>query len=88
MKGQRAPVKLAKVSVSPQTERLTAEQIKEYKGIFEMFDEEGNGEVKTGELERLMSLLGINPTKSELASMAKDVDRDSEAVWGSWGLTV
>lgn len=66
-----------------QTERLTAEQIKEYKGVFEMFDEEGNGEVKTGELERLMSLLGINPTKSELASMAKDVDRDSEAGQGA-----
>ena len=43
-----------------------------------MFDEEGNGEVKTAELERLMSLLGINPTKSELTSMAKDEDRDSE----------
>ncbi|XP_023370907.1 calmodulin-like protein 6 [Otolemur garnettii] len=61
-----------------QTERLSAEQIKEYKGVFEMFDEEGNGQVKTEELERLMSLLGINPTKSELGSMAKDVDRDSE----------
>nr|XP_019567669.1 PREDICTED: calmodulin-like protein 6 isoform X2 [Rhinolophus sinicus] len=44
-----------------------------------MFDEEGNGQVKTAELERLMSLLGINPTRSELTSMAKDVDRDSEA---------
>lgn len=70
------------VWVSLQTERLSAEQIKEYKGVFEMFDEEGNGEVKTGELERLMSLLGINPTKSELTSMAKDVDRDSELVAG------
>lgn len=48
-----------------------------------MFDEEGNGAVKTDELERLMSLMGINPTKSELASMAKDVDRDSEAARGS-----
>uniref|UniRef100_G3UJX5 Calmodulin like 6 n=1 Tax=Loxodonta africana TaxID=9785 RepID=G3UJX5_LOXAF len=71
-----------------QTERLTAEQIKEYKGVFEMFDEEGDREVKTGELERLMSSLGINPTKSELASMAKDVDKNSKARkvgWvGSW----
>ncbi|XP_024616075.1 calmodulin-like protein 6 isoform X1 [Neophocaena asiaeorientalis asiaeorientalis] len=64
--------------VSPQTERLTAEQIEEYKGVFEMFDEDGNGAVKTDELERLMSLMGINPTKSELASMAKDVDRDKK----------
>ena len=50
-----------------------------------MFDEEGNGAVKTDELERLVSLLGINPTKSELASMAKDVDRESEAGQGQPG---
>ena len=62
-----------------------AEQIKDYRGVFEMFDEEGNGQVKTGELVWLMGLLGINPTKSELASMAKDVDRDSEAGRGSPG---
>uniref|UniRef100_A0A8C5XQY4 Calmodulin like 6 n=1 Tax=Microcebus murinus TaxID=30608 RepID=A0A8C5XQY4_MICMU len=67
------------------TERLSAEQIKEYKGVFEMFDEEGNGEVKTGELEHLMSLLGINPTKSELASMVKDVDRDNEGLFNCYG---
>lgn len=72
-------------ALSPQTERLTAAQITEYKGVFEMFDEEGNGEVKTAELERLMSLLGINPTKSELTSMAKDVDRDSEPNRGARG---
>lgn len=43
-----------------------------------MFDEEGNGDVKTQELERLMSLMGINPTKRELSQMAKDVDKDGE----------
>lgn len=43
-----------------------------------MFDEEGNGDVKTQELERLMSLMGINPTKRELIQMAKDVDKDGE----------
>ncbi|XP_037674977.1 calmodulin-like protein 6 isoform X2 [Choloepus didactylus] len=68
-----------------QTERLTAEQVKEYKGVFEMFDEEGNGQVKTGELERLMSLLGINPTKSELASMARDADRDNKGFFNCDG---
>lgn len=44
-----------------------------------MFSEEGKGQVKTDELEWLVSLLGINSTKSELASTAKDVDRVSEA---------
>lgn len=43
-----------------------------------MFDEEGNGDVKTQELERLMSLMGINPTKRELSQMAKDVDKHGE----------
>uniref|UniRef100_A0A4X2M3S1 Calmodulin like 6 n=2 Tax=Vombatus ursinus TaxID=29139 RepID=A0A4X2M3S1_VOMUR len=63
------------------TDRLSADQIKEYKGIFEMFDEEGNGLVKTTELERLMSLLGINPTKSELGTMAKEVDKDNKGTF-------
>lgn len=43
-----------------------------------MFDEEGNGLVKTDELEKLMSLMGINPTKRELVTMAKEVDKDSK----------
>ncbi|XP_048375112.1 calmodulin-like protein 6 [Sphaerodactylus townsendi] len=63
------------------TETLTPEQITEYKGIFEMFDEEGNGLVKTDELERLMSLIGINPTKRELSTMAKDADKDGKGTF-------
>ncbi|XP_035517483.1 calglandulin-like isoform X1 [Morone saxatilis] len=61
--------------------KLTEEQITEYKGVFEMFDEEGNGDVKTLELERLMSLMGINPTKRELSQMAKDVDKNGKGVF-------
>ncbi|KAI9515064.1 hypothetical protein NQZ68_027928 [Dissostichus eleginoides] len=54
--------------------KLTQEQITEYKGVFEMFDEEGNRDVKTQELERLMGLIGINPKERELSQMAKDDD--------------
>ena len=36
------------------------------RGVSEMFSEEGKGQVKTDELEWLVSLLGINSTKSEL----------------------
>ncbi|XP_036598563.1 calmodulin-like protein 6 [Trichosurus vulpecula] len=50
-----------------------------------MFDEEGNGLVKTSELERLMSLLGINPTKSELGTMAKEVDKDNKGTFNCDG---
>ncbi|KAG7280573.1 hypothetical protein CRUP_028299 [Coryphaenoides rupestris] len=48
-----------------------------------MFDEEGNGEVKTLELERLMSLMGINPTKRELSQMAKDVDQKGKGTFNN-----
>ncbi|KAM7402263.1 hypothetical protein PAMP_017517 [Pampus punctatissimus] len=61
--------------------KLTQEQVTEYKGVFEMFDEEGNGDVKTQELERLMSLMGINPTKRELSQMDKDVDKDGKGIF-------
>ncbi|KYO31443.1 calmodulin-like protein 6 [Alligator mississippiensis] len=69
-------------------EALTPEQITEYKGIFEMFDEEGNGLVKTEDLEKLMSLLGINPTKRELLTMAKDVDKDNKGTFNCDGFLV
>ncbi|XP_005986107.1 calglandulin [Latimeria chalumnae] len=63
------------------TNTLTPELVTEYKGVFEMFDEEGNGLVKTEELCRLMSLLAINPTKRELVQMAKDVDKDNKGTF-------
>uniref|UniRef100_A0A670YZ41 Calglandulin n=1 Tax=Pseudonaja textilis TaxID=8673 RepID=A0A670YZ41_PSETE len=56
--------------------------------IFEMFDEEGNGLVKTDDLESLMSLIGINPTKRDLANMAKDVDKDKKGTFNCDGFLV
>uniref|UniRef100_A0A8C3AUH1 Calmodulin like 6 n=1 Tax=Cyclopterus lumpus TaxID=8103 RepID=A0A8C3AUH1_CYCLU len=66
--------------------KLTQEHITEYKGVFEMCDEKGNGDVKTQELERLMNLMGINPTKRDLSQMAKDVDRDGDYKSIQWKL--
>ncbi|XP_067873082.1 calglandulin-like [Heterodontus francisci] len=60
---------------------LSAELLAEYKGVFEMFDEEGNDLVKTDDLAKLMSLLGIDLTKRDLAQMAKDVDKDGKGVF-------
>ncbi|XP_063330566.1 calmodulin-like protein 6 [Pelmatolapia mariae] len=61
--------------------KLSQVQIKKYNVIFEMFDEEGNGDVKAQELERMMSLIGINPTKTELIQMGKDVDKEDKRVF-------
>ncbi|XP_069774358.1 calglandulin-like [Narcine bancroftii] len=60
---------------------LPDELLNEYKGVFEMFDEEGNGLVKTEDLAKLMSLLGINITKRDLAQMAKDVDKEGKGLF-------
>ncbi|CAM2104536.1 unnamed protein product, partial [Caretta caretta] len=75
------PVEICIANQIGQAETLTPEQITEYKGVFEMFDEEGNGLVKTDELEKLMSLMGINPTKRELVTMAKEVDKDNKGTF-------
>ncbi|KAM6947907.1 LOW QUALITY PROTEIN: calglandulin-like [Lycodopsis pacificus] len=53
--------------------------VTEYKGVFEIFDKE-NGDVKTQELERLMRLMGINPTK-DLSQMTKDVDNNGKGMF-------
>ncbi|XP_060925148.1 LOW QUALITY PROTEIN: calglandulin-like [Limanda limanda] len=68
-------------SVCVMATKLTQEQIAEYRGVFEMFDEEENGDVKMQELERRMSLMGILPTKRELCQMAKDVDKDGKGIF-------
>ncbi|XP_078281161.1 uncharacterized protein LOC144607907 [Rhinoraja longicauda] len=60
---------------------LPSELLAEYKGVFEMFDEEGNGLVKSQDLAKLMSLLGINITKRELVQMAKDVDKEGKGLF-------
>ncbi|XP_029435135.1 calmodulin-like protein 6 [Rhinatrema bivittatum] len=70
------------------THTLTPQQVTEYKGVFEMFDEEGNGLVQTKELEKVMSLMGINPTKRDLAQMAKDVDKDNKGTFNCDGFLI
>ncbi|KAK1340591.1 hypothetical protein QTO34_019162 [Cnephaeus nilssonii] len=84
-RGAEAAVKLVACPPIPTDRAPDSRADQGVQGVFEMFDEEGNGQVKTAELERLMSLLGINPTKSELASMAKDVDRDNKGFFNCDG---
>lgn len=64
-----------------QPSTLPPDLLAEYKGVFEMFDEEGNGLVKTDDLAKLMSLLGLNVTKRELVQMAKDVDKEGKGLF-------
>ena len=55
---------------------LTEEELKEFKEIFDLVDEDGSGEITKEELGRLMVTLGLKPTEQQLDEMMKEVDAD------------
>lgn len=67
------PVSVRTMSAKDQ---LTPEQIAEFQTAFDMFDDDGGGDINTRELGRVMSLLGWNPTRNELDDIIKTVDED------------
>lgn len=57
-------------------ERLSEEQIAEFKEAFSLFDRDGDGCITTKELGTVMRSLGQNPTEAELQDMVGEVDAD------------
>ncbi|XP_020273741.1 calmodulin-like [Asparagus officinalis] len=57
-------------------EKLTEEQISEFKEAFSLFDKDGDGCITTKELGTVMRSLGQNPTEAELRDMIDEVDAD------------
>nr|XP_039265021.1 troponin C, skeletal muscle-like [Styela clava] len=55
---------------------LTKEQINEFKQAFDIFDQDGGGDISTKELGRVMKLLGQTPSKDELDKIIEEVDVD------------
>ncbi|XP_035693451.1 calmodulin-A-like [Branchiostoma floridae] len=60
------------------TDRLTEEQIAEYRQAFDMFDQNGDGHITTAELGNVLRALGQNPTDAELRDMIKKADVDGD----------
>uniref|UniRef100_UPI00358F47B3 troponin C, skeletal muscle-like n=1 Tax=Myxine glutinosa TaxID=7769 RepID=UPI00358F47B3 len=56
---------------------LSEEQIAEFKAAFDLFDEDGGGDISTKELGKVMRLLGQEPTKEELDAVIEEVDEDA-----------
>lgn len=52
----------------------TQEQLEEYKEAFELFDRDGDGLLKAGELRPAICLLGHEPTQEEVQSWLKEFD--------------
>ncbi len=57
-------------------DRLTEEQIQEFKEAFSLYDKDGDGTIRTIDLGTVMRSLGVNPTEVELQDMINEVDPD------------
>ena len=55
---------------------LTAEQIEDFKSVFEMFDLDNGGSISVDELKSVMFTLGQNPTDEEIKQMMEEADDD------------
>lgn len=58
------------------TEKLTEEQIAEYREVFSLFDKIGDGTITAQYIGTVMRSFGANPTEGELKEMVNEVDVD------------
>uniref|UniRef100_A0A7S2PNU8 Calmodulin n=1 Tax=Leptocylindrus danicus TaxID=163516 RepID=A0A7S2PNU8_9STRA len=61
-------------------DRLTEEQIAEFREAFNLFDKDGNGAITTKELGEVMNSLDQFPPEAELRDMIDEVDADGNTV--------
>jgi troponin C len=64
------------VTIEEARATLSQGQIDEFKQAFDIFDEDGGGDISTRELGRVMKLLGQSPTPDQLAQIIEEVDAD------------
>lgn len=58
------------------TEKLTEEQIEEFREAFFVFDTDGSGTISNEELGTVIRSLGQRPTEEELAEIIAEADKD------------
>ena len=46
--------------------------------VFRIFDKDGDGNVSTDELGKVMRELGQNPSEDELQEMIEEIDKDGQ----------
>ena len=69
--------------------KLTKEQIAEFKEAFSLFDKDGDGIITTKEIGTVIRALSHNPTEAELQDMINKVDSDGKGnIDFKWFLSV
>jgi calmodulin len=58
-------------------DKLTDEQIDEFKEAFNLFDKNGDGTIPVKEIGTVMRALGLNPTEQEINDFIKEADKDN-----------
>ena len=59
-------------------DKLSEEQISEFKEAFDLFDKDGDGRITATELGTVMKNLGQSPSEAELRDMVNEVDENSD----------
>mmetsp|Transcript_50309 Transcript_50309/g.146215 ORF Transcript_50309/g.146215 Transcript_50309/m.146215 type:complete len:163 (-) Transcript_50309:85-573(-) len=57
-------------------DKLSSEQIREFKVVFDVYDKNKEGKIPTNQLGTVMRCLGVNPTDEELRSWIHETDVD------------
>ena len=58
------------MSLNQDKEKLSPEQLAEFKEAFSVFDKDGDGTISEKEIGTVMRTLGLNPTEEELTQVS------------------
>ena len=58
--------------------RLDAQTLRDYKELFEIFDQSGDGHISVSEIDKVMQALGQNPGPIEIQKMITKMDWDKD----------
>lgn len=57
-------------------DKLTDEQVLEFKEAFQAFDKKGTGSISVKEIGVVLRTLGLNPSEDEIGEIIEEVDKD------------
>merc|ERR1719486_1516233 len=63
----------------PKPKEMSADQKKEVKEAFDLFDTDGSGAIDAKELKVAMQALGFEPTNQEITKMVQEIDVDGNS---------